>query len=261
MKFPSLFGRRIIITVLLAMMFGGLAAAENVLLLQDGRRMRFQSVRYRESDDEFVVVTPEGRFPIPAANVRDIRVSEPDRWVVGNHALRNQRYDDAVSVFRDIIRDYNRLGWDMRARDMLAQAYMGQGAHDRAISQYEELFQHVSPTSEQRRNYWSALLAAERYSTLKHELDTMIAAGERQDVAVAHLMRGNLHAAEGNTMEAIFDYLRTHILFEEVSGVQPEALFRAAERLDALRETEHAEKLRSILRERYPGSEYARRLR
>ncbi len=261
MKNLSFYGRGIAATILTGIVLSAPAIADNVLLLQDGRRIPFRSIRYQERTDEYMVMTQEGRFPVPAANVRDVRVAEPERWGQGNHMLRNQRYDDAVSVFRDIIRDYNRLGWDLRARSKLARAYAGQGEHGRAIAQYEELFKAQTPTSEQRRNYWSALLAAERYSTLKHELDTVIAEGERQDIAVAHLMRGNLHAAEGNTMEAVFDYLRTHILFEEVAEVQPEALYRAAERLDTLRETEHAERLRQVLRQRYPGSDYARRLR
>lgn len=261
MKTLSFRGRCAAATILAGVILTTNLIAANVLTLQDGRRMGFRSIRYQESTGEYIVITDEGRFPIPAGNVRDVQVSEPERWLEGNHLLSNRRYDEAVSVFRDIIRDYNRLGWDLRARDKLARAYAGQGEHGRAITQYEDLFRAVTPTTEQRRNYWNALLAAERYSTLKSELDKVITEGEREDVAVAHVMRGNLHDAEGNTMEALFDYLRAHILFEEVTEVQPEALYRAAERLDVLRETERAEKLREILRQRYPGSDYARRAR
>ncbi len=233
--------------------------AANLLTMRDGRQLRFRSIRYQERTEEYIVITEAGRFPIPAADVREVRVSEPERWIEGTHLLNNQRYDDAISVFRDIMRDYNKLGgWDLRARGKLAQAYAAQGEHIRALAQYEALFEEISPTVQQRRNYWDSLLAADRYSTLKRELDNVIAEGRREEVAAAYLMRGRVHDAEGNTMEALFDYLRTHILFEEIEDVQPEALYRAADRLDALRDA-RADELRSRLRERYPRSEYARR--
>ncbi len=233
--------------------------AANVLTRHDGRQLRFRSIRYQERTDEYIVITEAGRFPIPADDVRNVQVSEPERWIEGTHLLSNQRYDDAISVFRDIMRDYNKLGgWDLRARHKLAQAYAAQGEHIRAIAQYDALFEEISPTVQQKRNYWDSLLAAERFNILKNELGKVIGEGQREAVAAAHLMRGRVHDAEGNTMEALFDYLRTHILFEEVEEVQPEALYRAAGRLDALRDA-RADEMRKLLRERYPRSEFARR--
>ncbi len=249
--------------IALALLSGALplsGIAQNYLILQDGRRMDAQSVRYQPRTREYIVVADRGTFPIPEAQVREVHVATPEAWNQGLQLMRAQRYDDAVSVFRNIERDYEMLNWDIRARGMLAQAYTGQGEHVRAIATYEKLFQEITPTSQQRRAYWQSLLAAERFTTLRTELDETIAAGDREDAAAAHLQRGKMHQAEGNTMEALFDYLRTHILYEAVTEVQPEALHLAAQRLDELRDP-RAEELRTRLRQRYPNSEFARRPR
>ncbi len=237
-----------------------LPALADHYILQDGIRREARSIRYQARTREYIIVTEGGSFPIQEAQMREVNVAQPQRWNEAEQMLRSQRYDDAIGVFRDIIRDYTKLNWDHRARVLLAQAYSGKGEHARAISTYEELFREIVPTPAQRSAYWQSLLAAERYATLKTELDGVIAKGSRAEAAAAQLMRGNVHSAEGNTMDALFDYLRTHILFEQVQEVQPEALFRAAERLDDLRDP-RAEELRKRLRDLYPRSEYAQRTR
>lgn len=260
MKIKTCGNRCVIMAVLALLLIGSSGYANNVITFTDGRRMRFDAIRYQARTDEYIVTADRGQFPFAAHLVQDIQMAQPERWDQGVRLLRGGRHDDAINVFRSIISDYNRLGWDNRARLMLAQAYSAKGDHSRAVSQYEAAFEHLTPSAAQRMGYWNALLAAERFSALRTELDRTIATAEREGAARAHLMRGNMHAAEGNTMEALFDYLRIHILYEQVTEIQPEALYRAAERLDALRDPRAAE-LRQRLRERYPRSEFAQRAR
>lgn len=251
------FGRYI---VFFAVVGSALSAfAQNYIILQNGNRTDAVSIRYQGSTREFIVNTERGTFPIPEAQVREVHVTQPEQWNQGLQLMRAQRYDDAVSVFRTIMRDYTRLGWDLRARGMLAQAYAGQNQHARAIATYEELFRDITPNFEQRQAYWQSLLAAEQFATLRGELDKAIAEDTQENAAAAYLQRGKLHQAEGNTMEALFDYLRTHLLFEKLENAElhSEALHLAAQRLDDLRDP-RADELRTRLRQRYPNSTFAR---
>lgn len=237
-----------------------LAANENYIILRNGQRQNVESIRYQRSTREYIVVAERSTIPIPEAQVIEVVVSKPAQWDAGEAALQSQRYEDAIRVFRDIVNNYEKLRWDNRARLPLAQAYAGSGEHARAITVYDELFSAITPTAPMRRAYWDSLLAAERFSTLKVEVENAIAGEDPAQAAIAHLMRGQVHAAEGNPTEAFFDYMRTHILFENVRSPQmhAEALYRAAGRLESLRDPRAAE-LRNRLRQLYPDSEFARR--
>ena len=104
------------------------------------------------------------------------------------------------------------------------------------------------------------LEGAQQFSTLKTELDTVIAGGNRDMAALAQLIRGDMYLAQGQKQDALYDYLRTVVLYEQVKEVQPEALFKAAQMLEELRDP-RATDLRKKLVADFPASDYAKRVR
>jgi hypothetical protein len=49
-------------------------------------------------------------------------------------------------------------------------------------------------------------------------------------------------------------------LYENVRAAQPEALSKAAKAFDALQQNPNAERMRTLLRTKYPSSDYAKKL-
>jgi hypothetical protein len=109
--------------------------------------------------------------------------------------------------------------------------------------------------------YWQALLKANRSAKLGDLLKDAIAKGGREASASALVMRGDMLMERKQPRDALKDgYLRVVILYENVRTVQPEALYKAAKAFEALQQNPNAEKMRTLLRTKYPGSAYAKKI-
>jgi hypothetical protein len=65
--------------------------------------------------------------------------------------------------------------------------------------------------------------------------------------------------ADGKRDDAAMDYLRSILMYADVVAAQPEALSKAAQLFDDMRDP-RAEDLKKRLRANYPDSPYARKL-
>jgi TolA-binding protein len=103
-----------------------------------------------------------------------------------------------------------------------------------------------------------ALLAAKQYPALIRELDAVAASGSRPDAALAQIMRGDIQVAQNNLDQAVLDFLRTAILFQDVKdpAIQGEAHLKAAQALEAMREPRAKDMYRRLV-EKYPSAPQA----
>jgi tetratricopeptide (TPR) repeat protein len=171
-----------------------------------------------------------------------------------------KQYPDAEKILKDIIVRLAGLEWDIVARVVLGREVYGpKGDTAAAVNVYEELFRVAPERKTDSQVMWAyreALLGAKMYDKLLPQLNELVGAASRDDGARAYVMRGDLKAAQQQTEPAALDYLRAAILFENEDAVQPEALFKAAQMLEKLRDPKAAglyEKLKS----KYPASPYA----
>jgi TolA-binding protein len=93
------------------------------------------------------------------------------------------------------------------------------------------------------------LLDAKQFEKLEKSLAETIAAGSRADAARAQIMRGDIRAAQNQLELALQDYLRTVVLFKNERASQPEALLKAAQTLEKLRDNRAADMYRKIVEE------------
>jgi tetratricopeptide (TPR) repeat protein len=241
------------------------AAAESradQLIMKNGQAMEAKSIRYKPSTFEYIVVTAEGTtVPIPAKNVDHAVVPRPPALDAAIASLSAGKYDAAIAPLETVISDNAGLEWDNMARDVLGQAYMGKKDFKKAVSLYKEILEAVPAerlAPGVRRHYWEALNGAESYVLLKKDLDEAIGKGPRDMAAVAQLLRGDMYLAQGQKNEALLDYLRTVILYEKETAIQPEALYKAAGLLENLRDPRAAD-MRKKLAAEYPNSPYAKK--
>lgn len=223
-----------------------------------GQRVDGSDIRAK-SDGEIILTTVQGtRSFYPGQYTKAVadKPAEIDKAAV---LVESKQFDEAIKLLDDVVLHYRFLDWDNQARAMLPSIYVKKGDFAGAISAYDKLFA-ASPKSKEdpdlQWGYRQTLLDAKQFNKLEQQLGAVISAGPRTDAAKAQIMRGDAKLAQSQVESAAMDYLRTVILYESEKGVQPEALFKAADTLEKLRDARSKEMFRKLVDE-YPGSPQA----
>ena len=179
-------------------------------------------------------------------------------------AVRSGNPAAAIPVLEKIMTAYAMLQWDEVAARALAEAQMLNNNPAGAVKACEVVIAtkpEAAYMGDLAVMYWQALLKANRSAKLEELLDQAIKKGGREASASALVLRGDLLMARKQPRDALKDgYLRVVVLYENVRAVQPEALFKAAKAFEALQQNPNAEKMRTMLRTKFPSSEFAKQL-
>lgn len=258
--------------LLAAMLLAGAAGAQinGTIQTTDGRSISGQ-IRWLASQKKYVVMAIRPgtqtsiEIQLQAEQVAKIDVPQPRELGPAVQAVRSGvNAAAAIPVLEKIVRDYVMLQWDEPAARALAEAQLAGGNAEAAIKACEVVIA-MKPEAAYKGElaviYWQALLKANRSAKLADLLKDAIAKGGREASASALVMRGDLMMERKQPRDALKDgYLRVVILYEGVRAVQPEALYKAAKAFEALQQNPNAEKMRTLLRTKYPGSEYAKKI-
>jgi len=232
------------------------------VITTQGKKVEGSDIRAK-SDGQVVLMTPQGTRTFYKGQYLRAVADKPADFDRALKAGESKRYDEAIPLLRGIIQHYRYLEWDNRARLLLAKIYFAKGDYKEAVDTYEELLKYDRQAAKDSKVNWSyreALLKAGEYTKLKKVLDEVIAAGPRDEAARAQILRGDMWKAQKMLEDAVLDYLRTVVLFKAQKQYQPEALFKAAETLEALRD-QRAKDLYRELVQKYPDSPYAAKAR
>ena len=254
--------------------FGGLMTALALLLawpvvadaqhvvLTDGRRIEGTAIRARANGD-VILTTARGDVTFTRDQYREAWAPRPAAMDQARQHLQARRFDQVISTVEGVVREFRHLGWDQEALVLIGRANNGKGDHAAALSSFDRLFQNAPHRREDpnvRWHYFRALLGAEELSRLGGYLNDVIASGERSEAARAQVMRGDMKVQRGLAEEGLLDYLRTVVLFRAQRDVQAEALFKAGEALEEMRDQRARDMFRKVV-EQYGDSPYASRAR
>lgn len=238
------------------------ALASAFVEMPDGRRIEGTSIRARRTG-EIVLMTPAGTRTFQPGQYARAVAPRPSEFDRARQLAAREQYDEAITMLRKIVTDYYLLEWDIRAQVLIAQVQGAAGQRDAAVATFEDLFRATPRTADDadiQRAYKEALLRAGRFDRLAPLLDKAVAEGSREEAARAQIMRGDMLRAQDKLDLAALDYLRTVILFERQTDQHPEALFKAGEVLEALRDNRAGAMFERLVKE-YPASPYAERAR
>lgn len=253
--------RVLLMTTLLAGWGAGLWA--DALRKTNGSEIRGGRIKWQESRREYRIENPDGSIlSVPLDDVDSVEVAKPAEYDKAVQAMAAKQYDAAIPILEDLVIRFRRLQWDAKAREVLSSAYYAKGDYKKAVQIMGELMQGTPKnmiTDEQYGAYWNALIGAQMTVVLEKELGEAIAGESKKLAAVAVVRRGDLAKAEGKREDAVLDYLRAVVLYEEAKETHPEALFKAAQLLDEMRDP-RADELKKKLVTLYPGSGYAKKL-
>lgn len=242
---------------------GATALAVDKLKKISGEELAGVRIKWFETRQEYQVEGADGSIiPVAADEVESLDIAKPAEFDKAARAMAAKQYDVAIPILDDVATRYKRLDWDGKARELLAAAYFAKGDFKTAADKMGELIDNTPKnqlTEAQYVTYWTALMGAQRLAILKKSLSDAITGESKSLAALAVIKRGDLAKSEGRREDAVLDYLRCVILYEEVREAQPEALSKAA---DLLREMKHPREddLRKKLMSQYPESVQARKL-
>lgn len=229
------------------------------VVTRQGKRIEGKDIRVRSNGD-VILTTDRGPLTFAKGTYVQAVADEPDSYKQAMRLAAGGKFSEAESLLKKIVSDYAGLQWDNRARVALAQVYAQQENYEEARRVYDELFREAPASKENQDLMWGyreVLLRSERYAVLEPELDELIAGSDRTDAARAQIMRGDIRKARNQMEPAVMDYMRTMVFFKDVPEYQPEAMYKAAEGLEAIRD-DRARKVYEDLVAQYPDSPYAR---
>lgn len=229
----------------------------------DGRELTGTRIKWFETRKEYQVENADGSMiPVPLDEVESVEVAKPAEYDKALQALAAKQYDVAIPILEDLVMKYRRLQWDAKSRELLANACLAKQDYKKAVQVLSDLMANTSKnliTDDQHVLYWTALLGAQMTSSLKKDLAETIAGDSKPLAALAMIKRGDVNKAEGKREDAVLDYMRVVLVYDEVREAHPEALFKAIQLLEEMRDPK-ADELKKKLVSLYPDSPYGRRL-
>lgn len=242
--------------------FSVVAPAET-LKKTDGNVLTGVRIKWFETRREYQVEGADGSIiPVPEDDVDSLQITKPADFDKAVQAFTAKQYDVAIPILEDLVTKYNRLEWDAKSRELLANACFAKGDFKKAVQVMGDLIEKTPKsqiTDEQYVIYWKALTGASMNAVLKTSLKEAIAGESKSLAALATIKRGDVYKSEGARDDAILDYLRVALMFGEAPEAHPEALYKAAQLLDEARDP-RADDLRKKLVSMYPDSVYAKKL-
>ncbi len=247
---------RSLLTALLTASVGYAAYVE----MPDGSKREGSDIRSR-TDGTIILTTAQGQMTFMKGQYVKAVADKPADFDKARQLAAQKSYDEAIKLLDPIIQNYRFLEWDNNARVVKAQIQSAKGDVAGAVATYEQIFAGTPELKKDGKYMWpyfEALLAGKSYDKMNLQLDELIAKGSRADAAKAQILRGDIKMSQANVEGAVLDYLRSAILFEGQKETMPEALYKAAEGLEKLRDPRAKDMYRRVASE-FSGTPWAQK--
>ncbi|HMO49865.1 MAG TPA: tetratricopeptide repeat protein [Kiritimatiellia bacterium] len=238
------------------------SAVAQVVILPNGNRIEGSDIRAQRNGD-IILTTPAGQRTFARGTYAKAIAAKPPAFDQARALAGQGKHDEAIGMLEKIATDFRFLDWDNNALMAIGQIQTSRGNHKDAVDVYERLLRQSPELKDDGTVQWTyrgALLAAGLHEKLAPMLEEAIKSGSRADAAKAQVMRGDVRLAQGQVETAAMDYLRTAILFESEAAVVPEALFKAGQALDRLRDPRAKDMYRRLV-QNFPQSTFAQEAR
>lgn len=238
------------------------AAQAAVVILPNGNRIEGTDIRAQRNGD-VVLTTPAGQRTFARGTYTKAIADKPASFDQARALAGQGKHQEAIDLLEKVVTDMRFLDWDNNALIAIAQIQSSRNSHKEAVEAYDRLFRQAPEARDDaniQNAYREALLKSGQFDKLTPAIELAIAKGSRTEAARAQLMRGDIKMAQGQVEAALLDYLRTAILFEAQVDVQPDALFKAGEALDKMRDSRAKDMYRRLV-EKYPQSPLAQQAR
>lgn len=226
-------------------------------------------MRWSSRDKAYVVTKGNFEIQVKGDEVAEVEVPKPEGFDAAVAQVNKGQGAAAAPVLQKIVKEYTRFNWDKAAGRYLAEAYIAMEKPEEALKVCDGIIRD-DPSAAYKGDlvpaYWSALLGANRRSTLTKNVERALKGKDRFSRGAALLMTGDMAMKDGNDSadackKALIDgYLRVALLYTEpevAERLRPEALYKAASCFDKLNQSGRADAMRTELKASYASSPWA----
>jgi len=262
MKITEMLKRGLGIVLFLTFVLAGLQARAVGGKIQqvDGTWLAGEEIRFKKTTGEYIVTVKGTDIPLPKNRVKAVVIDKPAAYDQAAAAVSTGAIDQAIPMLEQLATECFLLSpWDARVLNVLGAAYKKKGDKQKAAATYKKLLGTAAASSitmDMQRKAWEMFIAVDDKESLRQSVDAAITGGTRENAAAAHIARADMAKAQGNKQDAMLDYLRVVILYEQVKSLQAEALYKVTQCLEELRDP-RAEDFRKKLIAEYPQDPWA----
>lgn len=258
-------GRRAAAWALAALAGGVLSASAAYVTRLDGTRQDGIDIRITPDGNVLLTTAPGQQTTFAPGQYQQAVADKPAEYDQAVQLYGNRKYDEVIALLGPVTSRLRGLFWDAYAGALSIQAQIAKGDATGAVVAADRLAAAnpalaTNPVTQDA--LWQALIAAKQFDRLEGLLAKELGGDVRSAAARAQLARGDLRQAQNRFEEAVMDYLRTALLYNDVkdeSEIQAEALFKAAATLQRIKDARSAQHCLKQLLERYPTSRAAAR--
>jgi outer membrane protein assembly factor BamD (BamD/ComL family) len=241
-----------------------MVSAAPYIIMQDGTRKDGVEggIRANSKGDIILKTADGGEFTYPKASIKLVHADPPPEYQQVRPLVEAKKYDEAIALLNTVAAKMRNLGLDLTCRAQIGRIQAEfQNKPKEAIETFDALFRDDPMARNDPNIMWAYLGALGKgddaaKQKLINALDQMVKSPDRANAAKAQTMRGDLKMAAGDARGAARDYLRTAVLFEAEKEAMPEALFKAGEALDKMKDPRAKRMFARVVQE-FPDSEYA----
>lgn len=189
--------------------------------------------------------------------------------LLGDLLVAAGRHDSAQSQYETLAK----APWpayQKRANVLVGNALLDQKKYPEALASFDKALAIADDTDAGKTQSQAAELGKAVAVAAQGKVDDGIKAVEQvirdadpenaQLLASAYNALGACHQQAGNTKDSLFAYLHTDLLYKRAGEQHAEALFHLASLWEAVGQEPEARAARALLKERYPGTRWARQL-
>jgi len=255
-----------IYAVLVALcVFPAFVWSQAYVLLPNGNKVQVE--RIAAKPDGTLVVTVNGKPQELLVGQYTQAVGIKPAEIDQAQALINEgETEEATELLSGVVQNLRFQSWDAFAGEKLATLQLAEGEPleakrtvDRLQRRYGDETTILFPFLE--KILWNVQVQTGAGAGLEEELTVIMnddsSSIERKSRAL--IVRGDIKASRKDYQAAVLDYLRANYFYGENPDVQAEALYKSASMFAKIGDTGRLRKYSSLLKSKYPDSEYANR--
>ena len=257
--------RRAAAWMVAALAGGALSASAAYVIQLDGTKKDGIDIRLTPDGNVLLTTAPGQQTTYTPGQYQQAVADKPAEYDQAVQLYNNRKYDEAIALLDPAAKRLRGLYWDAYCGALLIQAQIAKGDGVGAVGAADRLFLSnpaLATNAVTQDAHWQALIAAKLFDKLEGLLTKEMGEDSRSDAARAQVARGDLRVAQNRLEEAVMDYLRATLLFNDVKDeteIQAEGLFKAAATLQRMKDVRGAQHCLKQLFERYPNSRAAAR--
>jgi hypothetical protein len=160
------------------------------------------------------------RLPFKAGGYKTAVIPKPDDVAALEKALVEGRYADIAKATGPLFEKYKYLGWGGGVAYLEGMSLLKQGKAQDALRSFAKGKQFEGEAADDLgRGVVTALLELKETAKVQPMLAAMVTSNRKADAAFAFASRGRMLEDAGKNKEAVLEYLKVLLFFEDGTGV------------------------------------------